>query len=410
MKFCLIGEKLSHSFSKEIHQAKGLNYDLVEVDRINVEKFVKKSDFKGFNVTIPYKKEIMAYLDYIDQTAKEVGAVNTVNLKNGKLYGYNTDILGMEYMLYRKGVSLQNKIVMILGTGGTSCTAVALAKRSGAKEIFVVGRNSEINYENCYNKEQTQIIINTTPVGMNPDLTGCPIDIGKFTNLQAVIDVIYNPQRTFLTQKAKEIGLIYTNGLPMLVKQALLAQDIWLDKKHTDEECESIIAKLSSEKNNIVLVGMPGCGKSSVGKMLASSLKRDFFDVDEEVTKEVGKTPSEIIKAQGESAFRQIESQVLLKLCRLSGVVIACGGGSVISSQNRKVIKSNGISVYIKRDLDKLCADNRPLSHTKGVQKLFEERRAYYEQADISVENQNSISNTVEEIIDKYENSYIKRT
>lgn len=410
MKFCLIGEKLSHSYSKEIHEERGLNYSLVELTKANVEQFVKDKQFNGYNVTIPYKKEIMPYLDYIDPTAKEVGAVNTVKVDKGKLYGYNTDILGMEYLLSRKGVSLQDKYVMILGTGGTSCTAVALAKRNGAKEIFVVGRNAEINYENCYDKTQTQIIINTTPVGMNPDLLGCPIDIGKFSNLQAVIDVIYNPQRTVLTQMAKELGLIYTNGLPMLVKQALLAQDIWLDKKHTDKECEQLISKLSLQKNNIVLVGMPGCGKSSVGEMLAKRLNRNFFDVDTEITKEQGKTPAEIITTQGEMAFRQIESQVLYRLCRLSGVVIACGGGSVISSQNRKVIKANAISVYLKRDLQKLSADNRPLSQTIGVQKLFEERRAYYEQADILVENEKSITNTVEEIIKEYENSHIKRT
>ncbi len=408
MKFCLIGEKLSHSFSKEIHQKTGLDYSLCPVKRGCLTDFVNGCAYNGFNVTIPYKKEIIPLLDGIDQTAKDVGAVNTVKVENGKLYGYNTDILGMKFLIERKGVSLKDKCVMVLGTGGTSNMAVTLAKNCGAKEVTVVGRTSPINYVNCYKKVETQIIINTTPVGMNPDLTSKPIELSKFKNLIAVFDAVYNPQRTALIEEAQNLGLICSNGLPMLVEQALCAQDIWLNKTHTHLDSEQILAHLIGKKLNIVLTGMPGCGKSTVGKILSQKLGREFFDTDEEIFNSCGKTPAEIIKGQGEDAFRNIESEVLQKLCCYSGAIISCGGGSVIREINRKNIRANGLTFYIKRDLNLLSLEGRPLSKDNGVEKLYRERKELYEQADITVENNGEIENTVEEIIKNYENSCIE--
>ncbi|MBR6737097.1 MAG: shikimate dehydrogenase [Clostridia bacterium] len=403
MKLCLVGEKLSHSYSKEIHNLMGLDYSHTEVERGKLKAFVENNDYSGYNVTIPYKKEIIPYLDYVDASAQKVGAINVVNVVDGKRYGYNTDISGMEYMIKRKGVSVYNKCVLVLGTGGTSNTALTLMNKLGAKKVTVVGRTSPVNYENCYELTGTQIIINTTPVGMTPDLLGKAVDIKRFPNLIAVFDAVYNPQRTAIVREALSLNLVASSGLPMLVEQALCGEDIWLNKTHTECDSENMIFEIAKRKLNIALTGMPSSGKSTVGKLLAKRLNRPFFDVDDEVYAKTSKTPAEIIKTQGESVFRQIESEVVKELSAKSGAVIALGGGSILSKENRECIASNCVSVYIKRDLSLLKTNGRPISQEKGVEKLYNERKAFYESANVTVLNNEQIENTVKEIIEKYE-------
>lgn len=408
MKFCLIGEKLSHSYSKEIHSLMGLDYSLIEVERDKLGEFVSNGDYSGFNVTIPYKKDVIPLLNAIDSDAKAVGAINLVNVVDGKLYGYNTDVDGMDYMISRKGVSLSGKNVMILGTGGASNATFHLMKKRGAKSVVKVGRTSLYNYENCYDLTDTEIIINTTPVGMTPDLDGKIIDLTRFNRLIAVFDAVYNPQKTELIMEAERLGLITSNGLSMLVEQALCGEDIWLNKSHEAKDSERLIYEIVKNKLNIVLWGMPSSGKTTVGKQLAGILNREFYDVDEVVFEKVGKTAKQIIETSGEEKFREIESSVVKELACKSGVVIALGGGGVIKEENRNAVAKNGVTIYLERNLDLLSMDNRPLSAIKGVEKLYSERKALYESADITVKNNGDINSAVKEIIKEYENSCYK--
>ncbi len=403
MKYCLLGEKLSHSFSKEIHCSLGLDYNLKEVSPCMIGDFALSSEFAGYNVTIPYKKTIINFLDSVSEEVKSIGAVNTVKVLGGKSFGYNTDVLGFLYTVKRKGISLKDKIVMVLGTGGASNAVKYVLEKENAKEIIIVGRNSNINYQNCYNYNKTQIIINATPVGTSPDFESKPIDLSKFSSLVAVFDLIYNPQKTALLKQAESLGLIYSNGLPMLVEQALCSEDIWLDKTHDYTLTESLINLISKQKINICLTGMPSSGKSTIGKELAKALNREFIDLDNEILIKTKKTPAEIIKTSGEDCFREIESEVLKNVLTCSGAVIALGGGAFISEKNRELISQNAISVYIKRDLSLLKTDDRPLSLKKGVETLYNERKRFYETSDITIENNGEIDVAVKEIISKYE-------
>ncbi len=403
MKYCLLGEKLSHSYSKEIHNFCGLQYSLKEVSPCMVGDFAYSSEYAGYNVTIPYKKVIMNYLDDISEEAKSVGAVNTVRSSGGKLCGYNTDVFGLIYTLKRKGISLSGKTVMILGTGGASNAVRYVCEKQRAKEIIIVGRTSLVNYENCYDKVGVEVIFNATPVGMNPNAYASPIDLSRFKNLTAVIDLIYNPQKAELLKQASALGITYSNGLPMLVEQALCAQDIWLEKTHDSLLTEEIINKLTYEKLNICLTGMPSCGKTTLGKLLAKKLNREFIDLDEEILKVTKKMPSQIITEDGETAFREIETAVLKTVCLKSGAVISLGGGAIIKEENRSAIKNNCVSVYIKRDLSLLQTNGRPLSLSKGVETLYNERKGFYETADITVNNNGDINDTLKEILLSYE-------
>ncbi len=401
MKYCLLGEKLSHSFSKEIHNSLGLDYVLKEVSPCMIGDFALSREFAGYNVTIPYKKTIMGYLDWVSSEAKAIGAVNTVKVVDGKLYGYNTDVLGFLYTVKRKGISLKDKTVMVLGTGGASNAVKYVLESENAKEIIIVGRNSEINYQNCYEIKGVDVIVNATPVGTSPDFESSPIDLLKFSNLVAVFDLIYNPQKTALIKQAESLGLIYSNGLPMLIEQALCAQDIWLDKTHDYSLTEKILNDISKQKLNICLTGMPSSGKSTIGKLLAKELNREFLDLDDEIFIAKNKTPAEIINESGEKFFREIETEVLKKVLAKSGAVISLGGGAFTSEKNRRLISQNAISVYIKRDLALLETKNRPLSVKKGVETLYNERKSFYETADITVNNNGEIETAVKEIIAK---------
>ncbi len=402
MKYCLIGEKLSHSYSKTIHESFNLDYSLVELKKDELGGFLKNCEYDGFNVTIPYKKDVLPYLKKISKVAKTAGAVNTIVNKNGELYGYNTDVEGMGYMLKRRGATINGKNVLILGSGGTSNTAVTLCKLRNANSYTVVSRTGEVNYDNCYAFIDTQIIINTTPVGMYPNVYNKPIELSKFPKLEGVFDCIYNPKNTELISEAKSLGIPCSSGLAMLVKQGLLAEDIWLSSTHTDNLVEEVIKKISLKTSNIVLTGMPSSGKTTVGKILAKNLGLEFIDTDEVILNKYKKSPSQIILESGEKAFRLLESEVIKEVSLKSGSIIALGGGAVLKEENVYDLKRNGTIVYIKRDLNKLVSEGRPLSQGRGIEQLFNERKDIYQNfADIEVENNLTIEDCVRELIEK---------
>ncbi len=406
MKYCLIGEKLGHSYSKIIHNKLGLEYALKELNKEQLNKFLTNPDCDGFNVTIPYKKDVIPFMREISPTATLAGAVNTVINKNGVLYGYNTDVDGMNYMLNKVGVEVSGKVVMILGSGGTSNTAVALCKREKAKKYYIVSRTGDINYKNCYDYIDTQIIINTTPVGMYPSVENKPIDLSKFKGLLGVFDCVYNPKITELLSQAKSLNIPCNGGLDMLVKQAVLAYEIWTGSKKDNAITQNIVKEIDFETKNVILSGMPSSGKSTIGKAVAKLLNKEFYDSDEVIEKTYGKTPSQIIESEGEEKFREIESTVIKDLSLKRGVVIALGGGAVLKDINVKNLNRNGVIFYIKRNLDLLSTDNRPLSKKQGVQALYEKRKSVYEfTCDYAVENNGEIGTAVKEIILNYENS-----
>ncbi|MBO4251660.1 MAG: hypothetical protein J5911_03245 [Clostridia bacterium] len=400
-KYCLIGEKLSHSYSAEIHGRAGLDYTLCEVKKEALKSFVD-SGYDGFNITIPYKREIIPFLDEIDDGAKAIGAVNTAVKKGDKYYGYNTDLNGMRYALQRKGISVSDKNVMILGSGGTSDTAKALCEKDGARSVVKVSRSGEINYGNYGELKETEIVINATPVGTTPNIGVSPIDLSVLPNVKAVFDCVYNPFKTALIMQAEKLGIICSDGLPMLVKQAILAQELWGVKRERDET-EEYIDALYKEKSDIVLIGMPSSGKTSVGKAVAEMLGKKFTDTDAEIYNETGKTPAEIIEKQGETAFRNIETAIVKRVAVNSGVVLATGGGAVIKEENICALKANGVICYIKRDLNLLSSDGRPLSKNLGICRLYEERKNLYEQAaDFSVDNSGTIEVCANAVVRKF--------
>lgn len=403
-KFGLIGKTLKHSYSKIIHGELGnYDYDLYEIAPENLKDFVLSGKLKGYNVTIPYKKDIIPYLDEVDERALKIGAVNTVVEKDGKRYGFNTDFLGMKYMLSRAGITLKDKVVMLLGSGGTSNTANAVALSEGAKEVIKVSRTGEVNYQNCFERKDVEVIINTTPVGMFPNNYESPLSISGFPNLIGVADVIYNPNLTALTAQAKERGIKYANGLPMLVAQAKYAMELFLDKMVSDSVIEKVLSKLEKETLNIVLIGMPGSGKTTVGKALAELLGREFIDTDLEIEKRENRDIPLIFKENGEEYFRAVESAVIKEVGLMTGKVIATGGGVIKNKDNYFPLKSNGVIFWIKRDLSALPTDGRPLSKdVETLKKLFEERKDLYAFfADEIIENDTDIEKVVKEITDK---------
>lgn len=402
-KFALIGKTLKHSYSKKIHTLfSKYQYDIVELESDALERFVKESEYKGFNATIPYKKEIMEYLDVVDESAKAIGAVNTVVKRNGKTIGYNTDFLGMIYMLKKAEIELHDRCVLILGSGGTRNTALAVAKTLGAKSVKTISRNGEYNYQNCYDLIETEVIINTTPVGMYPETDNCPIDINRFPNLLGVADVIYNPSLTKLLFNARERGIKYTNGLSMLVAQAKYAMDLFLSDKFDDGIIESVLEKLQREVKNIVLVGMPGSGKSTVANNLSALLDMESIDIDQKIEQKAGKSIPEIFSNDGEDYFRSLETEVIKEFGCLSGKIISTGGGAVKRAENYFLLKQNGVIFYIDRPIEKLSTVGRPLSKDlTAVKKLFEERKELYEKfADFTIDNGGSLEDTVKGVID----------
>ncbi len=388
MLYGCIGEKLGHSFSKEIHNKIGsYPYELKEVARDALDDFMREKDFLGINITIPYKERVLAHLYEIDEGALSIGAVNTVVNRGGKLYGYNTDFYGMKRLIEHAGIDVKGKKTAILGTGGTSKTARAVLHHLGAAKILTVSRRKEgesILYDELYQKHRdTEVILNTTPVGMFPNSGEAPLDLSFFKKLTGVIDAIYNPLCTRLVCDAKKRGIPAVGGLYMLVAQAVSASEIFLGATYDPSLQESIYRSVLHEKENIVLIGMPSSGKTTVGKLIAKKLARPFSDTDELITKVAGESIPEIFKKQGEKGFRRLECDVIANAASLSGNVIATGGGAVLNRQNVNNLMQNGRIFFLDRALDLLIpTEDRPLGSTReDIEKRYRERYALYREA-----------------------------
>ncbi|MBE7011586.1 MAG: hypothetical protein E7415_02815 [Ruminococcaceae bacterium] len=406
MKYALIGEKLSHSFSKIIHEAIGkYEYDLVSVPQGNLKDFVINNKYAGFNVTIPYKKDIMEFCDYISPSAKKIGCVNTVKKVDGKLFGYNTDYDGFDAMARKSNISFCGKKVAILGSGGTSLTVKAVVSDCGAEDIKFVSRSGKFNYENINEWKDCQIIVNTTPVGMFPCSGETPVNISDFPQCEGVLDVVYNPLTTKLVFDATQKGISSSNGLYMLVYQAKRAFEIFTDDTLSNDITNKIYVDLYKQMSNIILVGMPGCGKSTLGKKIAELTGKEFLDTDEEIVKAADMTIPEIFEKHGEAFFRQTESEIARKVGCLSGKVIATGGGIVLNKDNLYPLKQNGTIYYITRDISRLETAGRPLSKDLDTLKSIEIfRKPMYEKfADEIIDNNDNIETTVSKIIN-YQN------
>lgn len=412
MEYGCIGEVLKHSFSAIIHpRLASYKYELKELMPQEFEGFMTAKDFKAINVTIPYKQAVMPYLDLIDQKAKEIGAVNTIVNRDGKLYGYNTDFSGLALLIEKTGLSLKNKKVLILGTGGTSKTAVAVAKNMGAKEVLRVSRSAKegaIDYDTAYALHtDANIIINTTPSGMYPEIGGCPIDINAFEKLEGVIDAIYNPLCSNLVLSAKKKGIKASGGLYMLIAQAAYAVEHFIGKSVDISKIDNIYADLMKEKQNIVLVGMPSSGKTTVGLALAKKLNKTFIDTDDEIKKIIGMEIAEFFKLKGEAEFRKIESQVAKEVSKAQNAVISTGGGMILNSENIDFLKLNGRVYFLDRPLELLITtSDRPLSsNSADLEKRYNERyELYLSFSDMRID----ASGTLDQNVNKIREDFLK--
>ena len=401
MKCGLLGRKLGHSYSPQIHSYLGsYTYELFEKEPDQLEDFLKNGDFTAINVTIPYKKDVMAYLDEISPVAKKMGAVNTVVRRtDGSLFGHNTDYFGFSSMVRRSGLRLTGKKVLVLGSGGASNTVVAVLRELGAS-IIIVSRSGENNYENLYLHTDAAAIVNTTPVGMYPKTGVSPVNLDVFPNLEGVLDVVYNPARTKLLLDAEALGLPCWNGLWMLVAQAKEAAEYFTGSKIDDSIIDTIYRTLSAQMQNIILIGMPGCGKSTIAALLAQQLGRSAVDADETVIRLAGKPIPDIFAEDGEEAFRSWETRALDELGKQSGQIIATGGGCVTRERNYPLLHQNGQIIWLKWDLALLPTDGRPLSQTGKLSQMYAVREPLYQHfADQTIENNGSPEETAAAII-----------
>lgn len=397
----VIGEHLSHTFSPQIHSyLADYSYSVKELKTTELEAFIKNKNFDFLNVTIPYKKAVIPFLSYLSDEAKEIGAVNTVKKnKDGTLVGYNTDYYGFGYTLKKSGIVISGKKVLVLGSGGASLPVKAVLKDSRANEIVTISRNGENNYENLYLHSNADVIINTTPVGMYPNNGLSPIDLSLFPKCSGVIDIIYNPQKTALLLQAEKKGILHIGGLDMLVAQAKRAAEISTECEIPEKEIDIITKKIAFQMNNIILIGMPGCGKTTVGKLLSELTGKHFYDSDDEFTKEYGTTPAEAIQDLGEERFREMEHRILIKLGSMSNSIIATGGGAVTRNENYSPLHQNGRIFFIERELKKLSILNRPISQRIGVEELYKVRYPLYmsfcDHKIVSDENQINTANKI---------------
>jgi len=387
-----IGKKLTHSFSKEIHaRLADYTYDLIELSEDEIAPFFEKKEFAAINVTIPYKQTVIPYLDGISTIAERIGAVNTIVNRDGRLFGYNTDYHGMKALIEKTGIDLQDKKVLILGTGGTSRTARVVAADLGAGRILTVSRRhteEHITYaEAAGTHADAQVIINTTPAGMYPDCESRPIDISCFPRLEGVVDVVYNPLCTNLVLDARQRGIKAAGGLYMLVMQAVMAVERFLDTSIPKEAADRVFASVCAAKENIVLTGMPGSGKSTVGKLLNTD-GFEWIDTDAEIERRCGCSIRELIETRGEAYFRDLETEVTREVSSVGGRIISTGGGTILREENVKSLKRNGKLFFLNADISRLqTTDSRPLSNTsEKLARLYEERLPIYKQtADVTV-------------------------
>lgn len=409
MEYGLLGEHLPHSFSKIIHDEIGLyKYELNELSESQFDEFMKSRAFKGVNITMPYKQRAMHFCDCLDEKAQKIGAINTVINKDGKLYGYNTDYYGLKLLAINNGIDFTAKKVLILGNGGASKAAIAVAEDLGAKEIIIAHykkTDGVVSYEEVLkNYTDAEIIVNTTPVGMYPNNDGEIIDLNNFKSLSGVIDVIYNPINTNLVLQAKKLNINAVGGLYMLVGQAVFAADLFLNTNQIVNKLDEIYSKLLKQKSNIVLVGMPASGKSTVAKELGKTLGLSVYDTDELIVKKFGNI-SNIFEKYGETYFRKLETEVIIEVSKLSGVIIATGGGAVLSKENVNALKQNGKFFFLNRPLEELLpTEDRPLANDKDkIISLYNQRIDIYKSvADVTVSVTNNPQTAVKEILTNF--------
>lgn len=403
MEYGLIGEKLGHSYSHMIHaRLADYRYELKEVAPERLDAFIEARNFRGLNVTIPYKQAVMKHCAELSPEAMEVGSVNTLIVRpDGSLFGHNTDIDGFIYMLRRGEIDPAGAKAVILGSGGTSLTARAALTRLGAREIVTVSRKGPVDYAALYAEHaDAEILVNATPMGMYPKNGASPVELDRLPKVRGVADVIYNPEKTALILAAQAKGIPAVSGLSMLVAQAREAAELFAGHAIPAGRVEDIVSEIGAQTLNLILVGMPGCGKSTLGQAVAAALQREFVDCDAEIVRRAGKSIPEIFAQDGEGAFRALESGVLADVCRGHGLVISTGGGAVLRAENRDAMRQNGRVCLIRRALALLPRDGRPLSASENaVARLWEARRAAYETAaDFPVENDGTVEAAAEKI------------
>ena len=379
-KYGLLGAHLEYSYSPEIHSKFGdYQYDLIEIPEEKLKDVVNSPEYDGFNVTIPYKRSVITLCDEVSSEALRIGAVNTIVKENGLKKGYNTDYFGFCYMLKRNNIELKGKKCMVLGNGGASAMVQTVMRDQGASEIVVVSRHGEDNYDNLDRHFDSEIIVNATPVGMYPNNGVSLVNVDDFPNLSGAVDLIYNPNKTKFILDATTRGIPACGGLSMLVAQAEKSSELFQHRVIDDEEIDAAIYDIRSELLNVVLIGMPGAGKTFLGRRIAEREHRKFIDLDDLIVEREGMSIPEIFRTKGEDYFRNVETEVLRETCKMSGVVIACGGGIVKRKQNYNLAKQNSRIIWVKRDLDKLDTEGRPISQTKSVEEIYEARKELYE-------------------------------
>lgn len=401
-KFGLIGRHLGHSWSPQIHAMLGdYDYQLFELEPKELGTFLNTTDRDGLNVTIPYKKDVMPYCAALSDTARRMGCVNTLVRTADGWYGDNTDYAGFRYIVERSGVDVRGRKTLVFGTGGASLAIKAALEDMGADPIISVSRSGENNYVNLSRHYDAEILVNATPLGMYPDVGTSPAPVANFPHCKGVFDAVYNPQRTALLLEAEQLGIPHANGLGMLVAQARKSAEQFVGHSIPNEIVEKIMSTLSRQMSNIVLIGMPGCGKSTVGRALATALGRPFIDADSEIEKEAGVSIPEIFADSGEPCFRAIETKVLARLGKGSGAVIATGGGCVTVQDNYPLLHQNGTVVWLRRALDRLPSEGRPLSQRSSMEDMYEKRKDKYAAfADITADNNGTVEQTLDEIME----------
>ena len=403
MKCGLLGEKLGHSYSPAIHaMLADYEYKLYEKAPDEVEDFVRDGDWNGLNVTIPYKKTVLPLCDEVSERARNIGSVNTlVKRADGSIFGDNTDACGFEKLIGRCGLAVAGKKALVLGSGGASVMAVEVLRSLGASPVVVISRRGEDNYENLDRHADARIVVNTTPVGMYPKNGVAAVDLADFPACEGVIDVVYNPARTALLLQAEKRGIPCAGGLYMLVGQAKRACELFTGTLIADTEIERIEGVLRREMQNIVLIGMPGCGKSTVGRLLAEKLNRPLCEADAEIVKAAGRGIPEIFASVGEAGFRKLETSVLRELGKRSGAVISTGGGCVTREENYDLLHQNGVIVWLKRDLDLLPKEGRPLSLKNDLRDMYARREPLYARfADMVIDNDGGLDETLGAILE----------